>query len=63
MHGHKKAPGAKARPALGGRESVWLLDEVVGDELGHLEHADGLLAAEDDLQLVVGIDLVFTFLS
>ncbi len=31
--------------------------EVAGDELGHLEHADRLLAVEDGLKFVVRIDL------
>jgi len=30
---------------------------VAGDELGELEHADGLLAVEHGLELVVGVDL------
>jgi hypothetical protein len=34
-----------------------LLGDVTGNELGHLEHRDGLLATEDRLQLVVGVDL------
>ena len=31
--------------------------QVAGDQLGHLEHADLLLAAEDGFEVVVGIDL------
>ena len=31
--------------------------QVLGDELGHLEHRDGLLAAENFAQLVVGVDV------
>ena len=34
-----------------------LLNQVRGDELGQLKHADGFFAVEDRLQLVVGVDL------
>ena len=29
---------------------------MLGDVLGHLEHADEFFASEDDLQIVVGVD-------
>ena len=34
-----------------------LLNEVAGNELGQLEHADGLLAVEHGLESGVGVDL------
>ena len=38
-----------------------VLFDMLGDELGHLEHADLLLAAEDRLEGIIGVehDLLF----
>jgi hypothetical protein len=55
--GHKKAVAdfpATADKRVGNRT---LLNEVAGNELGELEHADGLLAVQNGLELVVGVDL------
>ena len=53
--GIKKPP--RKNPGRLENETGDLLGDVTGDELGHLEHRDGLLATENDLQLVIGIDL------
>jgi hypothetical protein len=35
---------------------------VLADQLGHLEHGNGFLAAENRLKFVIGVDVGFLFL-
>ena len=51
----KRRPRCQDRPLNVNYNS--LLDEVVGDQLGHLEHADRLLATEYGFQGIIGIDV------
>lgn len=54
-------PYTKFLPALSQKgilESTYdMLRQVSGDQLGHLEHGDGTLAAENLLKLLVGVDV------
>src|SRR4051812_34298234 len=52
----KKKGRAAARPFFNSARDAHLLLEMRADQLGHLEHRDLLLAAEDGQKLFVGID-------
>src|SRR5471032_373934 len=56
LHSGAKKTAAGAGPAAVGKDRG-SLGNVARDELGHLEHRNLRLAAEHDLELVVGVDL------
>jgi len=45
------------RPSLNLAVSIGLCLDVLGNQLGHLEHGNALLSSEDYFQGFVGIDL------
>src|SRR6266545_2774908 len=53
----RRERGAPSWPTRSGApRAVRLLFQVAVDQLGHLEHADGILAVEDRLELGIGPD-------
>src|SRR6185503_2509406 len=41
---------------------MFLSGEVLGDELSHLKHRDGLLAVEHLLEILIGVDVALVLL-